>query len=114
MQINHHIYLKFLDMICYATNYYQVNKISINSNFSLYLSYTELFFLRRPKQYENGHDYQAFLKLQSSIFWHNFNAQQNSSVLNEIDAAAYADTFFSLSAEALNYNFLTCRLDSML
>lgn len=33
VQINHHIYLKFLDMICYATNYYQVNKISINSNF---------------------------------------------------------------------------------
>lgn len=33
VQINHHIYLKFLDMICYATNNYQVNKISINSNF---------------------------------------------------------------------------------
>lgn len=33
VQINHHIYLNFLDMICYATNYYQVNKISINSNF---------------------------------------------------------------------------------
>lgn len=53
-QIDHKIFLKFLDMISLAMNYHLVNKL-------IYIFYLLCNFYVIAKQSKNGHDHRALL-----------------------------------------------------